>query len=129
MLGKITKKSLTMLSNREVGSTGESLAAQWLTAKGFIILNRNFRHLRYEVDIIAGRDAVLHFIEVKCRRSTSYGHPEESVSRKKLEHVLQGGAGWLARWPGYRRIQYDVLAITMGQKAEPDYVLFEDVYL
>jgi putative endonuclease len=118
-----------MLSKAEVGSAGERLAAQWLTQQGFTILKRNFRHLRYEVDIIAGRNSILHFIEVKCRRSTTYGHPEQSVSRKKLEHVLQGGAGWLAQWPGYRRVQYDVLAITLRHPAPPEYILFEDVYL
>jgi putative endonuclease len=118
-----------MLSKGEVGSGGESLAAQWLAKQGFTILERNFRHLRYEVDIIAGRHAILHFIEVKCRRSASFGHPEESVSRKKLEHILQGGAGWLAQWPGHHRVQYDVLAITLQKQAPPEYVLFEDVYL
>ncbi|HLZ87745.1 MAG TPA: YraN family protein [Puia sp.] len=118
-----------MLSKAEVGAEGERLAAQWLTQQGFTILKRNFRHGRYEVDIIAGRNAVLHFIEVKCRRSTAYGHPEQSVSRKKLEHVLQGGAGWLAQWPGHRRVQYDVLAITLRRPAPPEYILFEDVYV
>ncbi|HEY4107584.1 YraN family protein [Puia sp.] len=118
-----------MLSNTEVGSGGEQLAAQWLTKKGFTILKRNFRHGRYEVDIIAGHRSVLHFIEVKCRRSTRYGHPEESVSRKKLEHILQGSAGWLAQWPGFHRVQYDVLAITLSHPTPPEYMLFEDVYL
>ena len=118
-----------MLSKAEVGKGGESLAAQWLLDRGFTILKRNFRHGRYELDIIAGRDSVLHFIEVKCRRSTAFGHPEEGVSRKKLEHILQGGAGWLAKWPGHRRVQYDVLAITLKHPSAPEYILFEDVYL
>ena len=113
----------------ELGRTGEDLAAAWLTNKGFSILCRNWRHGRYEVDIIAGRAAVIHVIEVKTRRSLTYGHPEESVSRKKLENVLQGAAGWLYRWPQYRRVQYDVLAITLCDKTMPEYVLFEDVYL
>lgn len=118
-----------MLSKAEVGSGGEQLAAQWLVKKGYTILKRNFRHGRYEVDIIAGRKDVLHFIEVKCRHNNTYGYPEESVSRKKLEHVLQGGAGWLLKWPGHRRVQYDVLAIRLNPAASPDYDLFEDVYL
>jgi len=119
-----------MLSKAEVGTIGEGLAAQWLLQQGFTILKRNFRHGRYEVDIVAGRNAVLHFVEVKCRRSVTHGHPEESVNRKKLEHILQGGAGWLVRWTtGYRRVQYDVLAITLQDPAPPEYILFEDVYL
>jgi putative endonuclease len=118
-----------MPSNTDIGSSGERLAAQWLTKQGFSILKRNFRHGRHEVDLIAGRNAVLHFIEVKCRRSTHYGHPEESVSRKKLEHMLRAGAGWLQKWPGSRRVQYDVLAITLQPPNPPEYILFEDVYL
>jgi putative endonuclease len=118
-----------MLSNAEIGSGGERLAAQWLTKQGFSILKRNFRHGRYEVDIIAGRDSILHFVEVKCRHSTQYGHPEESVNRKKLEHILQGGAGWLAQWRGFRRVQYDVLAITLRPSVSPEFTLFSDVYL
>jgi putative endonuclease len=118
-----------MLSKVEIGSGGERLAAQWLTEKGFSILKRNFRQGRYEVDIIAGRDHILHFIEVKCRRSIRYGHPEESVNRKKLEHVLQGGSGWLSRRPNFRRVQYDVLAIILRRSAPPEFTLFEDVYL
>jgi putative endonuclease len=118
-----------MLSRREVGTGGERLAAKWLVKHGFTILKRNFRYGRYEVDIIAGRGPILHIIEVKCRRNSTFGHPEESVSRKKLEHILQGGAGWLVQWPGHRRVQYDVLAISLKHPTPPEYVLFEDVYL
>lgn len=118
-----------MPPNIEFGSRGEALAAQWLKLQGFVIVKRNWRHGRYEVDIIARRTDILHFIEVKCRRSTIYGHPEESISRKKLEHILQGGTGWLRQWPGYRRVQYDVLAITLRKEAPPEYILFEDVYV
>ena len=118
-----------MLSKGELGSWGEGLAAQWLAQQGFTIFKRNFRHGRYEVDIVAGRDSILHFIEVKCRRSATFGHPEESVNRKKLKHVLRGGTGWLVQWPGHRRVQYDVLAITLRKQPPVEYVLFEDVYL
>jgi putative endonuclease len=118
-----------MPPNIEFGSRGEALAAHWLTQQGFSIVKRNWRYGRYEVDIIAHRTDILHFIEVKCRRQTIYGHPEESVSRKKLEHILQAGAGWLCQWPGCRRVQYDVLAITLRKEIPPQYVLFEDVYV
>ena len=118
-----------MAQHINTGKTGECLAAEWLVRNGFTVIQRNWRHHRYEVDIIAGRRSILHFIEVKTRRSLTYGHPEESVSRKKLENVLQGAAGWLYRWPQYRRVQYDVLAITLYDKTMPEYVLFEDVYL
>ncbi|WP_431215248.1 YraN family protein [Puia sp. P3] len=81
------------------GTTGEDLAAEWLTAKGFAILTRNWRYGRYEIDIIASRNSVLHFIEVKSRNSTLFGNPEESVSRKKLNNIMQGAAGLARRIP------------------------------
>jgi putative endonuclease len=110
------------------GTTGEDLAAEWLSAKGFAILTRNWRHGRYEIDIIATKDSILHFIEVKSRNSTAFGNPEESVSRKKLNNILQGAAGWLVEYPDHGRVQYDVLAIT-AKKNSPEYFLIEDVYL
>lgn len=118
-----------MTGHVEFGKEGEALAASWLISQGFSILCRNWRHGRYEVDVIAGRKGILHFIEVKSRRSTAYGQPEESVSRKKLEHFLRGASGWLSRWPEHHRIQYDVLAITFKKDTEPEYKFFEDVYL
>jgi putative endonuclease len=126
---QVKQKSSTMTHHIDTGRTGEYLAAEWLVRNGFTIIQRNWRHHRYEVDIIAGRSSILHFIEVKTRRSLAYGNPEESVSRKKLEHVMEGAAGWLHRWPAFRRVQYDVLAITLPEKASPEFMLFEDVYL
>jgi putative endonuclease len=126
---QVKQKTSTMAQHINTGKTGEGLAAEWLVRNGFTIIRCNWRHHRYEVDIIAGRKAVLHFIEVKTRRSLAFGNPEESVSRKKLGHVMEGAAGWLHRWPVYRRVQYDVLAITLQKSTSPEFVLFEDVYL
>jgi putative endonuclease len=126
---QVKQKTSTMAQHVETGKAGECLAADWLVRNGFSIIRRNWRHRRYEVDIIAGRMAILHFIEVKTRRSLTFGNPEESVSKKKLEHVMEGAAGWLHRWPAYRRVQYDVLAITLQKSTSPEFVLFEDVYL
>jgi putative endonuclease len=112
-----------------VGKQGEELAAGWLAAKGFTILSRNWRHGRYEIDIIASRAAVLHIIEVKARRSELYGRPEESVSKRKFRHIMQGAAGWLFKFPSHHRLQYDVLAVTIRAGCQPEFFLIEDVYL
>jgi putative endonuclease len=118
-----------MMPHIRTGEKGEKMAADWLTANGFQILRRNWRHGRYEVDLIAGKEETIHIVEVKCRQSNAYGPPEQSVSRKKIEHLLRGAQGWLLNHPGLTRIQYDVLAITLHKDADPEYFLFEDVYL
>src|ERR1700722_11794072 len=118
-----------MMPHILTGKKGEKLATDWLIANGFQILHRNWRHGRYEVDLIAARQDVIHLIEVKTRTSDAFGPPEQSVSRKKIEHLLRAAQGWLLNHPGHTRIQYDVLAITFRKDALPEYVFFTDVYL
>jgi len=118
-----------MARHIDFGKKGEKLATEWLAGKGFDILHQNWRSGRYEVDIVARREGVIHFIEVKAGRSNVYGHPEERVSKHKIANMMQGGAAWLYEFPGHKRVQYDVLAITLRGDAEPEYFLLEDVYV
>ncbi|MBS1665667.1 MAG: YraN family protein [Bacteroidetes bacterium] len=111
----------------QTGKKGEELAIEWLKANGYAILSRNWRYGRHEIDIIASKQKILHIIEVKSRRSTTYGQPEESVGRKKIQHIMQGASGWLLKFPGHKRIQYDVLSIVLSP--EPEFFLIEDVCL
>ncbi len=54
-----------METNREKGNIGESLAADYLQDKGYVILHRNWRRGHWELDLIAEKEGLLHFIEVK----------------------------------------------------------------
>jgi len=56
-----------MAEHNKFGTEGETLAAQWLKEKGYEILQRNWRHSHYEIDIIALKNKMLHIIEVKSR--------------------------------------------------------------
>jgi putative endonuclease len=118
-----------MARHIDFGKKGEELAAEWLTGKGFEILHQNWRSGRYEVDIIARCRGIIHFIEVKAGRSNAYGQPEERVSKRKIANMMKGAAAWLYKFPGHKRVQYDVLAITLRSNSEPEYFLFEDVSL
>ena len=118
-----------MATHNETGKKGESLAADWLEKTGFALLHRNWRHSHYEVDIIATKNNMLHFIEVKTRRSNRFGYPEESVSDKKIENLMQAADEFMFRYPEWKKIQYDVLSITLQNNNEPVFFLIEDVYL
>jgi putative endonuclease len=50
----------------KTGAEGENLADEWLRKRGYEILHRNWRHLHYEIDIIAQKDKKLHFVEVNA---------------------------------------------------------------
>lgn len=120
-----------MAWHNDLGKWGEGLAVKWLKEKGFSILHTNWRHGRSEIDVIAIRNDVYHFIEVKYGESVEYGHPEERVSKRKLRSLMKGAVHWLyeRHIPAEKRVQYDVLAIQLIKDQPTEYLLIEDVSL
>ncbi len=118
-----------MAQHNKTGSFGEALAAAYLQQNGFILLHQNWRHSHWEVDIIAHRSNILHFIEVKTRRTKKFGHPEESVSKKKIQNLINASEAYLQQHPQWQRIQFNILAITILKDEAPEYFFIEDVYL
>src|SRR5687768_9322650 len=110
-----------MSDMKGTGKKGEALAADYLAALGFEILHRNWRHRRAEVDLIASKDGIVHIIEVKTRTTLEFGFPEESVGYKKLKMLMAAGAAFLYKNPGWKQIQYDVLAIMLIDEARPQF--------
>lgn len=104
------------------------MAEQYLAGLGYTIIERNWRSGHHEIDIIAAKNGVLHFIEVKTRRSNKFGFPEESVDRRKLRCLIFAGDNYLQQHPHWKRIQFDIVSITFNGKA-PEYFFIEDVYL
>ena len=105
------------------------MAAGWLQQQGFTVLHRNWCYYHYEVDIIATRQSVLHFIEVKTRRTATWGQPEESVSRKKMTNLLKCAERFQQLFPQWKRIQYDIVSIDLSTEEMPEFFFIEDVYL
>lgn len=118
-----------MARHNEFGKTGEVLAADYLQQRGYTILHQNWRHSHYELDIIALKEKVLHFVEVKSRSSKAFGLPEESVTKKKFQSLLQAADEFLFQHPEYRHVQYDILSITTFKNSAPEFFLIEDVWL
>lgn len=118
-----------MAQHNLTGNTGEALAAAYLAEKGYRVLHRNWRHSRLEVDIIAEKNGTLHFVEVKTRRTRKFGHPEENVDRKKIQNLINASEEYLYQQPQWKRIQFDILSITILKGEPVEYFLIEDVYL
>jgi putative endonuclease len=118
-----------MASHNELGQQGEELAEVWLKEKGYEILHRNWRHSRYEIDIVALKNKMLHIVEVKARKASPYGYPEDSVTKKKFKNLQRAADEFLFLNPGHKWIQYDILSITLYKNKEPEYFLIEDVFL
>ena len=102
---------------RDIGALGEKIAAEYLTGLGYMIRERNVRLREGEIDIIAEKDEVLVFIEVRTRTSNSYGTPEESVTTQKKERLIALAEAYIEDrddLPSSWRI--DVVAIELGPK-------------
>ncbi|MEO5893717.1 MAG: YraN family protein [Ferruginibacter sp.] len=118
-----------MSNHIHTGKTGESLGVAWLLQKGYAMQEQNWRHSRWEVDAIAEKDAVLHFIEIKTRRSKKFGLPEERVGKKKIQNLINAAEEYLYRNPQWKRIQFNILSILIIKNEPVEYFLIEDVYL
>jgi putative endonuclease len=116
-----------MASHLEIGKAGEKLAATYLADNGYTILHRNWRCGHEEIDLIATKDNLLRFVEVKYRSSNYHGYPEEAVNRKKLRSLLRGIEQFLHQYPQYDDFRLDILSITEKPGCEADYFLIEDV--
>lgn len=101
-------------SKREKGKIGEDIAVEFLKSRGFDILEQNYYYQHGEIDIIAKQNGVLVFVEVKTRRSTAFGEPQESVTPKKQELLRRTAEGYvLERNIGEVECRFDVVAIVM----------------
>jgi putative endonuclease len=116
-------------ANLETGRRGEELAIAYLEKHGFSVIEKNWRYSRFEIDVIASKNEMLHFIEVKTRRSFDYGLPEESVSFKKINNLLKAGAQYQYQHREWERVQYNILSIILQAGAAPEFFFIEDIYL
>jgi putative endonuclease len=118
-----------MAKHNLTGNSGEALAVKHLSEKGYKILHQNWRHSHWEVDIIAEKDGILHFIEVKTRLTKKFGHPEDGVDKKKIQNLINAAEEYLYQNPQWIRIQFNILSITILEGEAAEYFLIEDVYL
>lgn len=101
-----------MTNNRQaLGRWGEQTAAAYLSGKGYEVVARNMRTPYGEIDLVARREDVTLFIEVKTRTSDKLGNPEESVNLRKQAHMLAAAEHYAAEH-GIDHWQIDVIAIT-----------------
>lgn len=95
---------------QDVGRAGEALAREYLASIGYEILGCNLRLGRGEIDILARDGNVLVVVEVKTRRSTAFGRPEEQLTAGKLRALRVLATRVSATCPG-ALVRVDVVAV------------------
>ena len=105
-----------------LGQVGEEIAANWLMNNGYRILDRNWKLKNsYELDIIAFKDNLIHFIEVKTRDRSSGSNPLTAIDKRKLFHIYRAGM----LYKKYYRLNFDSVmhAISIVYGSDTEYEL------
>jgi len=103
-----------------LGKHGEELASEFLESAGLRIIVRNYRNKTGEIDIIARDQETLVFVEVKTRKSLTYGQPYEAVSRKKQKQICRLALYYMTRNKHHdQAVRFDVISIVMTSNENP----------
>lgn len=117
------------MTAKERGQAGEVFAADRLRERGFEILDRNWRWGRNEIDIIARKNAVIAFVEVKLRCAGSLTTPAGSLRRGQMRRIVEAAHAYLKEKglydSGLLQPRFDVFEITVR---EPDGLEVVDFY-
>lgn len=113
-----------------LGKLGEGIATRFLKRKGYRILEKNFSSPLGEIDIIARDKDMICFIEVKTRRSTAFGLPEEGVIERKRGHLVRIAQFYLkGRGLIDRNCRFDVISILIDKNGnKPQIQLIQDAF-
>lgn len=115
-------------SNRKTGNTGEKLALEYLIARGFILVETNWRHSRTEIDLIMMDEGTIVFIEVKARSSDYFGHPEKAVNKAKQHNIVTAAEAYLYEKNPDKEIRFDVVSVLLN-KAKPEIYHIRDAFI
>ena len=101
------------MNNRKIGTIYEDKACEYLKGLGYIIIERNFRGKRGEIDIIARDNHTLVFVEVKYRTSNAKGFPEEAVTYAKQKTIMGVASYYLLKNGLHDKVnvRFDVIAM------------------
>lgn len=119
------------MTNKEIGKYGEELAKNFLIKKGYEIIEMNYRFSRIaEIDIIAKKSNVLHFIEVKTRTQNFYGQPLEAITPSKLKQIYSCAVQYLSKTnKKYKNYQIDAIGINLKKNEDPKIEFVENITL
>lgn len=106
-----------MAEHNELGELGEQMAVDLLLKKGYKIIERNWRYLKAEIDIIAQKDPeTLVIVEVKTRSNSFIGNPEEFVTQKKIKLLVKAANEYVVSRKLDVEVRFDIIAVVKNSK-------------
>ena len=109
-------RSLAMTTRRQrTGELGEEIAARRLREVGYRILERKYRTPHGEIDLVCEQAGTLAFVEVRTRRPSSFGSPEESITPDKAAHMTDSAQHYMqSAGAEYHDWRIDLVAIELA---------------
>ncbi len=115
-------------SRRNRGGRAEELGVTFLEKRGYRIIERNWQGRHGELDVVAERDGVLCFVEIRSRATRRFGTAAESVLGDKQRRLVRTAREWLMRYRAEGRLcRFDVLGIQL-ETAGPVFELYENAF-
>ena len=107
-----------MAEHNELGKLGEEIAFDYLLAKGYRIMFRNWRFAKDEIDIIAKDGEELVIVEVKTRSTDYFGGPETFVTKKKQGFLIRAADNFVQKYSIDFEVRFDVISIIINENEE-----------
>jgi putative endonuclease len=105
------------LKAKPLGARGEAMAARFLRAQGYRILDRNVQLGRYEIDIIAQEGDTVTFVEVKTREAVEAVRAEENVNREKQRRIIRAARQYISeRDDPEMYYRFDIVAVVLSRR-------------
>ncbi|WP_294301308.1 YraN family protein [uncultured Chryseobacterium sp.] len=105
-----------MADHNELGKTAEDLAVTYLQKNGYIILVRNFRFQKAEIDIIAEKNNVIIIIEVKARSTDAFMLPQEAVTKTKIKLLVSAANHFMETSNKDQEVRFDIISVLPDEK-------------
>ncbi|OUR64101.1 YraN family protein [Methylophaga sp. 42_25_T18] len=117
------------MSSKDIGAQAEEQALQYLQQQGLAVVSRNYHCRRGEIDLIMIDDNTLAFIEVRYRKSATFGGALESVNHTKQKRIIHTAQHYLQQQqtPSHNSYRFDVVAISPNQHA-PEITWIKDAF-
>jgi len=118
-------------AHQRTGRRGEEYAYFWLRRLGYVMVARNFRTAlhRGEIDLVAWKDDILCFIEVKTRTSLDVKPAGAAVDRDKQRELMRVAGDYLRHLPAAPQWRFDIVSVYyVGHSSHPHIEVFENAF-
>lgn len=117
-----------MAAHNEQGKLAEELTKDWLTGKGYIFRDANYRHGHAEIDLIFEYQGLLIFVEVKFRSGTGFGYAEEFVDYTKRKLLVKAADYYIHQKDWHKDIRFDIVGVYKDQRNNYHFKHVEDAF-